>query len=464
MSDKLPTREEYRKTKKKKLRFRKWVIAVFFVFFLSILSIGSIGIYFWLNDNKEINKMQEKVVDDTNVKEKEDNDNTEQINPPENEADDYWDYIKMNLLEVDFNDLLIKNSDTVGWIQVKGTNINYPIVQTTNNDYYLNHAFDKTENKAGWVYMDYRNNAVEFNQNTIIYAHSRYNGTMFGSLKNILNSSWYTNKENHIIRLSTPTENTMWQVFSVYTITLTDNIETKKKINIERPVTIDGNGKTITYTGTFKGEVYDNTVWGSGKDGDGQGVYVIQVYRTEATIKNITLTGGNAGLSANGATITLIGNIDVSGNGFGGIEMTKGSGVTELPYIKAGEAVITNTNETTTTPTVWTDNLTLDELESGNVEFETTEDTFAGAAFVISENQMKFYMDETKMPAESDDVVVVPITPEEPAEEPTTPPTEQEKVEDTTENPETSDGILFLGLLAIVGVAGTALTYKRLHN
>ncbi len=124
----------------------------------------------------------------------------------------------MNLLEVDFNDLLAKNSDTVGWIQVQGTNINYPIVQTTNNDYYLNHAFDKTENKAGWVYMDYRNNAVEFNQNTIIYAHSRYNGTMFGSLKNILNSSWYTNKENHIIRLSTPTENTMWQVFSVYTI------------------------------------------------------------------------------------------------------------------------------------------------------------------------------------------------------------------------------------------------------
>lgn len=218
MSDKLSTREEYRKRKKKKLRFRKWVIVVFFIFFLSILSVGSIGIYFWLNDNNEIDKIQEEVVDDTKVKEKEDNDNTEQINPPEDKADDYWDYIKMNLLEVDFNDLLAKNSDTVGWIQVQGTNINYPIVQTTNNDYYLNHAFDKTENKAGWVYMDYRNNAVDFNQNTIIYAHSRYNGTMFGSLKNILNSSWYTNKENHIIRLSTPTENTMWQVFSVYTI------------------------------------------------------------------------------------------------------------------------------------------------------------------------------------------------------------------------------------------------------
>ncbi len=218
MSDKLPTREEYRKRKKKKLRFRKWVIAVFFIFFISVLFIGSIGIYFWLNDNKEIDKMQEKVAEDTKVKEKEDNDNTEQVNPPEDKKDDYWDYMKMNLLEVDFNDLLQKNSDTVGWIQVKGTNINYPIVQTTNNAYYLHHAFDKTENDAGWVFMDYRNNSVTFDQNTIIYAHSRYNGTMFGSLKNILNSSWYNDKNNYIIRLSTPTENTMWQVFSVYTI------------------------------------------------------------------------------------------------------------------------------------------------------------------------------------------------------------------------------------------------------
>ena len=123
----------------------------------------------------------------------------------------------MSLLEVDFNEILAKNPDTVGWIQVKGTNINYPIVQTTDNSYYLNHAFDKSINDAGWVFMDYRNDAVNFNQNTIIYAHSRLTGSMFGSLKNILASSWYSNKNNHIIRLSTPTENTMWQVFSVYT-------------------------------------------------------------------------------------------------------------------------------------------------------------------------------------------------------------------------------------------------------
>ena len=125
---------------------------------------------------------------------------------------------KEKIAEYDFDKLKEINSDIVGFIEVDNTNISYPVVKNSDNSYYLNHAFDKTSNDAGWVFMDYRNDAVNFNQNTIIYAHSRYNGTMFGSLKNILNSSWYTNKNNHIIRLSTPTENTMWQVFSVYTI------------------------------------------------------------------------------------------------------------------------------------------------------------------------------------------------------------------------------------------------------
>ena len=207
-----------KKRKKKKLRFRKWVIVVFLIFFLSIFLVSASKVFNWFNDNNKVDNITEDILENVKVKEKKDNENTENVNPPEDKWNDYWDYIKMNLLEIDFNQLLKRNSDTVGWIEVKGTNINYPIVQTTDNNYYLTHAFDKTENEAGWVFMDYRNDSVNFNQNTIIYAHSRLTGSMFGSLKNILNSSWYTNKNNHIIRLSTPTENTMWQVFSVYTI------------------------------------------------------------------------------------------------------------------------------------------------------------------------------------------------------------------------------------------------------
>ena len=102
----------------------------------------------------------------------------------------------------------------------------------------------------------------------------------------------------------------------ISTIILGQDIETTEKINIMRPVTIDGNHKTIRYTGTFgSSQSSDNTVWG--------GIYVLQVYRTSATIRNIKLTGGNAALLINGSTVKLEGTIDVSGNGFGGIELGK---------------------------------------------------------------------------------------------------------------------------------------------
>ena len=129
----------------------------------------------------------------------------------------------MNLIDVDFNQLKEKNSDTIGWIQVNGTNINYPFVQTSNNEFYLNHSFDKSYNKAGWVFMDYRNNKTDYDKNTIIYAHGRMDNTMFGSLRKVITNGWLNNKNNYVIKLSTEKENTLWQVFSVYKIPTTND-------------------------------------------------------------------------------------------------------------------------------------------------------------------------------------------------------------------------------------------------
>ena len=127
-------------------------------------------------------------------------------------------YGNMNMMEVNFTNLLNVNSDTKGWIKVNGTKINYPFVQTTDNNYYLKHSFDKSNNKKGWVYMDYRNSIDNLNDNTILYAHGLVNNQMFGSMRKILKSNWYNNKENHIIKVSTLTDNQLWQVFSIYTI------------------------------------------------------------------------------------------------------------------------------------------------------------------------------------------------------------------------------------------------------
>ena len=152
---------------------------------------------------------------------------------------------------------------------------------------------------------------------------------------------------------------------NVSTIILGSDIETTEKINILRDVTIDGNNKTIKYIGTFgSSNSSDNTVWG--------GIYVLQVYKSNVTLKNIKLTGGNAGLLINGGHATFVGKIDVSGNGFGGIELGKGSGVTEAPKLTlTDDAEIINTTESTDKPTLWVpDDTTGAVIEIGNTEFE----------------------------------------------------------------------------------------------
>ena len=207
------TRAEYKKRKIKK----KIIWYTVFIISLIVFVICILKIFLWNQDNKDIDKITKEINTEKITKEIP-SETAENINPPENKKDDYWDYIKMDMLSVDFNELKKKNNDTVGFIKVNGTNVNYPIVQSNDNKYYLKHAFDKTANSAGWVFADYRNNMVDFDKNTVIYGHSRSNQTVFGSLKKVLNKSWYSNKDNHIIKLSTPTENSLWQIVSIYTI------------------------------------------------------------------------------------------------------------------------------------------------------------------------------------------------------------------------------------------------------
>lgn len=206
--------------KKKKRYLKRWVWTTFLIIFLLIIAFSLFKIFFWAKDNKDTKSVIDDISNNTKVEETKDDENTELINEPEtkDETNDYWYYIKQPLINVDINALKEKNKDTVGWINVNNTNINYPYVQGKDNKYYLNHSYDKSYNEAGWVFLDYRNNSTLSDKNNILYAHSRLDKTMFGSLSKTLKSNWYNNKDNHIIRLSTEIENTMWQIFSVYKI------------------------------------------------------------------------------------------------------------------------------------------------------------------------------------------------------------------------------------------------------
>jgi sortase B len=223
--------KKIKKRHHKKSTIDKIIIILLIIIFSMLFIFSSSKIVCWFIDNHNTKNNIKEIKTKTKIINDKDSTTIKSTAP---KSDPYWDYIKMPLIDVDLNKLKKENPDTVGWLKVEGTNINYPFVQTNNNDYYLTHSFDKKVNYAGWVFMDYRNNATTFDQNTILYAHGRLDTTMFGSLKNILKSNWYNNKDNYVVKLVTASSTSLWQVFSVYKIpTTSDYLTTNFANNID---------------------------------------------------------------------------------------------------------------------------------------------------------------------------------------------------------------------------------------
>lgn len=214
-----------------KLKWKNIILILIFLILFITLNISIYNIIKWKLDSNKTNEEINIIQENANIEEVQDNKGTEIIKqakkiPKENP---YWDYIKMNMIDVNFDNLKKINSDVVGWIKVNGTNINYPFVQSKDNKYYLTHSFSKSYNNAGLVFLDYRNNNIN-NRNTIIYAHGRTDKTMFGTLRKVLNNGWINNTNNYVIKISTEKENSLWQIFSIYHIpTTNDYLQTEFK-------------------------------------------------------------------------------------------------------------------------------------------------------------------------------------------------------------------------------------------
>ncbi len=125
--------------------------------------------------------------------------------------------------EESFDKLLNINNDTKAWLKVNNTSINYPIVQSNDNDFYLNHDFNKDKNANGWIFIDYRNDMNNLSKNTIIYGHNTIGSTMFATLKYVLKESWYKNPNNLDITFNTPTNQFKARIFSIYVIDTTND-------------------------------------------------------------------------------------------------------------------------------------------------------------------------------------------------------------------------------------------------
>lgn len=239
--------KQYKIVYKRDDKNRKLLMALLVVLIIILILLFA-EIITWVNDNiKTKNQIEDIINSNIEIPEEQpiveeqiiENNTTEENNTQNNtqnnvQSYDYNSFVNQSMFKVNFDNLLKVNSDTKGWIRVNNTNVNLPFVQTTDNDYYLTHSFDKSRNSAGWIFLDYRNDINNLRANNIIYGHGRLDNTMFGSLRNAFNKSWYENVNNRNILITTPTQNMVFEIFSIYTIEPESYYITTKFSTIEK--------------------------------------------------------------------------------------------------------------------------------------------------------------------------------------------------------------------------------------
>ena len=204
-----------------------------FVIIIGALIFGGFDYYNKYKKEKNIKNINDKltdILDNYDIEEPQDENDVEYIDTEENEEQNNNTttknttpspyYTKYNQI---FDELSGINNETVGWLTVNNTKVNYPVVQHTDNDFYLKKDFNKNKNSYGWIFMDYRNNIYNLSNNTIIWGHNSRTGLMFGTLRYVTNESWYKNPDNQIITFNTKVKNMKWKIFSIYKIPVTND-------------------------------------------------------------------------------------------------------------------------------------------------------------------------------------------------------------------------------------------------
>lgn len=121
--------------------------------------------------------------------------------------------IELEVLE-EYATLYNKNKRLIGWIQIEDTNIDYPVMQTTNNEYYLDHDYNQEKDRNGSIFMDKDCDIVHRSTNLIIYGHNMKSGKMFGTLGKYSSKSFY--EEHPTFRFDTIYEKGTYQVMYAF--------------------------------------------------------------------------------------------------------------------------------------------------------------------------------------------------------------------------------------------------------
>ena len=178
-------------------RKNKTFIKIFMTICLLLMIYSIYNIVTWYLDNRENESIKEEIKEIINNTTTEEN-------------------------RIDFKALKEKNKEIVGYIKVNNTKIDYVVVKGKDNSYYLKHNLYKQYNRAGWIFMDYHNKLDGNDKNIVIYGHNTLDGTMFGTLRNVVKKNWYENEDNYIIKLELEDKTLAYQVFSTYSIKVED--------------------------------------------------------------------------------------------------------------------------------------------------------------------------------------------------------------------------------------------------
>lgn len=176
---------------------KKTTVIMFRIISLIIIIICLIFIYRWYKSNERNKEIQEEVGKFIEVEDSEED-------------------LDAQKLVVNFKELKEINPETVAWVRVNNTNIDFPVVQHSDNTYYLKHNFYNEWNNSGWIFADCENSFETLDKNTIIYGHNMKNGEMFENLSYLLNDSWNFENENSYFSFATEKGSYKAEIFSVY--------------------------------------------------------------------------------------------------------------------------------------------------------------------------------------------------------------------------------------------------------
>ncbi len=181
----------------------KTIICITFILLIIISLIYIIQYFHSMNNIVKEGKLLNNIINDTNIVAEEPNNivnDDEKIQKTER-------MLKLEELQQD-------NSDIVAWIEIEKTNINYPVLQCSNNDYYMNHNYKKEYSVGGSIFLDKDYDWNIPSDNLLIYGHNLKNGTMFQNLLKYQNKSFF---ESHpTIRFTTNKEDSIYEIIAVF--------------------------------------------------------------------------------------------------------------------------------------------------------------------------------------------------------------------------------------------------------